>query len=640
MSIQIGISETQAMHAIFLSYASQDAAAARRICDAMRAAGLEVWFDQSELRGGDAWDVSIKKQIKECALFVPIISANTEARLEGYFRLEWRLADQRTHLMAKGKPFLVPVAVDDTKDGGAHVPDSFLDVQWTRWADGDAAALEKFAVRVAKLLDGSAPSSINAPHAAPGLGAGDKPASRSTSEASPHFRTGNKVALKLVVVTLIGAGIYVATQSKTTTSAIVNASNDTSKSATINPLSVMVMPFANQTGDKEKAYIADALTSSITSDLSRIRDATIVPDATAFSLADKKLTIPQLGKEAAVRFVLTGTVTGDKDKLRINAVLSDTKAGAQLWTENFDGKQTDLFALQDQVTTRIGNTIGPQMIIVAARESEKRADKPQVADLLMRASALALNQNSLKNHQAMEALYRQALALEPDNLKAKLGLATRLLLQAVNFGAEFKHDQARRTALAKQGAELAQAVKQADPNNPGVYLPIALFATFSGDLEGSVQAARRRVELQPRTPSAYNNLGAALIRIGDMQGAKAALEMALQFTNRARHPGETYLNLARVAFVQDRPDESITWLQQAMDANPNLSYSHMMMALAYARKGDQAQARKAAAEAIRLNPNLQLDIKDDLPWPGKEAEYRKYIETRYLPAWRLAGLPE
>ena len=77
-----------------------------------------------------------------------------------------------------------------------------------------------------------------------------------------------------------------------------------------------------------------------------------------------------------------------------------------------------------------------------------------------------------------------------------------------------------------------------------------------------------------------------------------------------------------------------------MDANPNLSYSHMMMALAYARKGDQAQARKAAAEAIRLNPNLQLDIKDDLPWPGKEAEYRKYIETRYLPAWRLAGLPE
>ena len=86
--------------AIFLSYASQDAEAARRICDALRAVGLEVWFDQSELRGGDAWDASIRKQIKECVLFVPIISANTNAREEGYFRLEWKLAVDRSHLVA------------------------------------------------------------------------------------------------------------------------------------------------------------------------------------------------------------------------------------------------------------------------------------------------------------------------------------------------------------------------------------------------------------------------------------------------------------------------------------------------------------------------------------------------------------
>ena len=241
----------------------------------------------------------------------------------------------------------------------------------------------------------------------------------------------------------------------------------------------------------------------------------------------------------------------------------------------------------------------------------------------------------------MEALFRQALVLEPDNLKAKLGLATRLLLQALNWGAELKLDQAGRTALATQGAELAQAVKQADPNNPDVYLPIALFATFSGDLEGSVQATRRRVELQPKNSGAYNNLGVALIATGDMQGAKAALEMALKLATRARRPGETYVGLARVAFVEDRADEAIMWAQQAMDANPNNgSSSQAMMALAYARKGDQTQARKAAAEAVRLNPNLRLAIKDEITWPGKEAAYRKYIDTQYLPAWRLAGLPE
>ena len=140
--------------AIFLSYASQDAEAARRICDALRASGVEVWFDQSELVGGDAWDQKIRRQIKECALFVPVISAATQARTEGYFRLEWRLADQRTHLMAKGRPFLMPVVIDETRDAEAHVPDSFLDVQWTRLPDGEKP--EKFCARVKALLGSSA----------------------------------------------------------------------------------------------------------------------------------------------------------------------------------------------------------------------------------------------------------------------------------------------------------------------------------------------------------------------------------------------------------------------------------------------------------------------------------------------------
>ena len=311
-----------------------------------------------------------------------------------------------------------------------------------------------------------------------------------------------------------------------------------------------------------------------------------------------------------------------------------------MWADNFEGTQTDLFALQDQVTTRIGNSIGPQMVTVAARESEKRANTPQVADLLMRAKALLLNQQTLKNHQATEALYRQAFTLDPDNLNAKLGLATSLSLQVNNFADDLKLDRTARLVLLKQSADLAQEVKQVDPNNPEVYLPIAILAGANGNLEGSVQAFKRRIELQPKNGIAYSSLGSILIHMGDMQGAKVALEKALQFASPARRPTEAYLNLARVDFIQDRPDEAIMWAQQAIDANPNLSYGHLMRALAYARKGDQTQARKAAAEAIRLNPSLRLDIKDDLPWPGKEAAYRKYIETQYLPAWRFAGLPE
>jgi hypothetical protein len=82
----------EASHAVFLSYASQDAEAAHKICGVLRAAGTEVWFDQSELRGGDAWDRQIRERIHYCRLFIAVISAHTEARDEGYFRREWRLA--------------------------------------------------------------------------------------------------------------------------------------------------------------------------------------------------------------------------------------------------------------------------------------------------------------------------------------------------------------------------------------------------------------------------------------------------------------------------------------------------------------------------------------------------------------------
>ena len=107
----------------FLSYASQDAGAAHKICDALRAAGVEVWLDQSGgLVGGDAWDQKIRQQIKECALFVPIISASTQARREGYFRREWKQAAARTHDMADGTPFLLPIVIDATRDSDLPLP--------------------------------------------------------------------------------------------------------------------------------------------------------------------------------------------------------------------------------------------------------------------------------------------------------------------------------------------------------------------------------------------------------------------------------------------------------------------------------------------------------------------------------------
>ncbi|MSU50068.1 MAG: toll/interleukin-1 receptor domain-containing protein [Opitutus sp.] len=135
---------------VFLSYASQDATAVKKIRDALEAAGIEVWFDQRRLEGGDDFDKEIKRNIRGCSLFVPVISANTQARHEGYFRLEWALGAERSKLIAETIPFILPVVIDPVGENEALVPERFLQVQWTRLAGG--VTTPEFVERMVKLV--------------------------------------------------------------------------------------------------------------------------------------------------------------------------------------------------------------------------------------------------------------------------------------------------------------------------------------------------------------------------------------------------------------------------------------------------------------------------------------------------------
>lgn len=157
---------------VFLSYASADRAAARALRDALVAAGLDVWLDEEELAGGEAWDAKIRNQIRSCTYFMPLISATTEQRREGYFRREWRLAVERTLDQADDVLFLVPVVIDDTRDTGARVPEKFLTVQWLRVPGG---------VPTPELLQLAAR-----------LAAGDSHALPPTTGASPTPRAGGR----------------------------------------------------------------------------------------------------------------------------------------------------------------------------------------------------------------------------------------------------------------------------------------------------------------------------------------------------------------------------------------------------------------------------------------------------------------
>jgi hypothetical protein len=142
-------------HAIFVSYAREDLPAVQRLKAAMDAAGLVTWFDLDRLEGGDDYDRKIHANIARCSYFVPVVSANTQRRLEGYFRREWSYAVDRARNIAEGAVFIVPVCIDDTTEAEALVPEKFKSLHMTRAPAGEPGP--EFVRRLKDLFSGHRP---------------------------------------------------------------------------------------------------------------------------------------------------------------------------------------------------------------------------------------------------------------------------------------------------------------------------------------------------------------------------------------------------------------------------------------------------------------------------------------------------
>ena len=406
------------------------------------------------------------------------------------------------------------------------------------------------------------------------------------------------------------------------------------------PISILVLPLSNQTGDPAKAYMADALTTAITGDLSRIQDAVIVPPVTAVALQKKELTLQQLGSEARVRFVLQGAVGISGERLRVNAQLSDTRSGRQLWTQVFETPMGDLFALQDDLTLRIRTSVGPQMVLVAAREAQAREKNPQVADLILRMRALDLQQQSVANHNQREALARKILALDPTNLRAREALATALALRAHAFGMSLGLTRESRQGQLALAAAEARQVLAGNPVNWFMLTVLATEALSRSDFDTARKYLEQAVEIEPRNASALNNLG-WLLR-GELGRAEEARELFMKALRVPTYLPKVEVNagLCYASMELGAHDEAIEWGLKSLQANPEAPWAQACLALTYAMKGDERKARAVTAELLRHHMGFRLDpISADVPWPGREAAYREYMDRKFTPAVRLAGLP-
>jgi len=524
--------------AVFLSYAREDTEAAKRIAEALRGFGVEVWFDQSELRGGDQWDARIRGQIKTCTLFIPIISATTQARDEAYFRLEWKLADDRSHLMAPGKPFIVPVVIDQTPETGATVPESFARAQWTRLDGGNPST--GFIEQVKHLLESPRKPALkpDLPRP-PTLPPEFRQAARRAEDSgrkTEDSRTGGKSGLPgwiwgvavAVVVAAVAVVFFLRPPAPPVAAPAVATASPTPSPSTPTPVaaaskSIAVLPFANLSADKENEFFADGMHDDLITALAKIRDLKVISRTSVMPYKTGERNLRKIAAELGVATVLEGSVQRAGNKVRLNVQLIDARTDGHLWAETYSKDITDVFAMQAALTQEIATALKASLTAGERFLIERRPTENQQAyDLYLRARILDQAMqifSSRAEYERVASLYEEAAALDPAftlaHVQASITHGTMFWFAALDPTPE-------RRARALAALEKARAFA---PGSPEVRLAEGSFEyTCNNNWRGALEKYRAAETGLPNDAQLQYRMALAHRRIGEIGEALARLE--------------------------------------------------------------------------------------------------------------------
>lgn len=505
--------------AVFLSYAKQDARAAERICAALRAGGIEVWFDQSELRGGDAWDAAIRKQIKTCALMIPIISANTQGRAEGYFRLEWKLAVDRSHLMSQDRTFLLPVVIDETREDDERVPERFREVQWTRLPEGETSAA--FVTRILRLLEqdpaaspGSiaqptpAPASVPPPVLNPAAAAAAAPPNFARKPRSPLL-WGGVAAL----IAMIAFAAWATRHTWLRPPAVIAYSNEDRR------MTYALLPFHAPADDAHGVQIAKATGDEILTMLETRKElVSVAPRGSVEQAVAHEVSMKKLARALDVHFLIRGSVARAGDNYTVTVLGVDGDSERVLETQT-------LTVAAAASTPRWRNDVAEAMyhLIRAGLQAEvKRArDKPIEAldarDLSFRAAvdwrAHRDADGKAANANANELLSK-ALSLAPDDLYALRETAIINLCDCVNAWSPNPDEQ------KAVGAAAMEKYLSIDPASTDMLEEKASLYQLRGRWEESLVIADGLLERNPEDANALDLKASGLLHLGRLKEAQ------------------------------------------------------------------------------------------------------------------------
>jgi TolB-like protein/Tfp pilus assembly protein PilF len=399
-------------------------------------------------------------------------------------------------------------------------------------------------------------------------------------------------------------------------------------------LSIVVLPFANLSNDPEQQYLADGITEDLTTDLSRLADMFVISRNSAFTYKDKPVNAKQIGRELGVRYVLEGSVQRSKNAVRVNAQLINTETAAHLWAERFDREIGDFFALQNDVTNRIGLAFHIELI---AAEAARPTEHPDALDYILRGRAARLKPNSRDVYAEVIGFYERALALDPHSVEAQTRLAEVLADRVLDgMSNSPANDLARAEALV--GEALATS-----PDSGAIHFAKGEILRAQGRFKKAIPEFEIVLSIDRNNAWASFALAHCKLRTGAMEQVIPLVEQAMRLSPRDPNIALMYFRIGEVHLLQSHAGEAISWLEKARGANPQYSFVHVFLASAYGLNGETKQAATELAEARRLSGNgspSSIAREKATFLAAISPAIRPLFETTYVVGLRKAGLPE
>jgi adenylate cyclase len=397
-------------------------------------------------------------------------------------------------------------------------------------------------------------------------------------------------------------------------------------------LSMVVLPFSNLGTDPDQEHFVDAITSDLTTELSRIGHSFVVSRNTAFTYRNKSVDTKQIGRELGVRYVLEGSVRRSGNKVRVDAQLIDAETDALLWAQQFDRDVGNLLVLEDDITRRIALALGIELV---AKEAARPTRHPDAFDFILRGTAVMNAPKTRKTYAEAISLFDRALTLDPQAVEAQSRLAIHL---AGRVTADMTDAAAADIVRAEDLAEQAVA---AAPRSPLVHMAKAQVLFAQNRCDEAIYEYETVLTLNRNFLPAYFHIGLCKLLLGSVEEAIPFVERAIRLGPGNPDVGFWYQAIGRAYFMEGRTDEGVMWLEKARGANPAQSYARGWLASAYALNGQLERAATELAEARRLSSDDRYSsiarLTAVLPPAPK---FRTLAEPTYYAGLRKAGMPE